>query len=51
MPLRALAARRNGAVHKERVSRAEAEDFRRSVLGREGRRGLIAEIVDRFGAG
>jgi tetratricopeptide (TPR) repeat protein len=51
MPLRALAARRNAAVHKERVSRAEAEDSRRSVLGREGRRSLIAEIVDRFGAG
>jgi tetratricopeptide (TPR) repeat protein len=48
VPLRLLAARRNAAVHKESVSRAEAEDSRRAVLGQDARRGIIAEVVARF---
>ncbi|MBU6424078.1 MAG: tetratricopeptide repeat protein, partial [Chloroflexi bacterium] len=48
LPLRTLAARRNAAVHKDPVSRAEAEDSRRSVLGREDREGLLGTIVARF---
>lgn len=48
VPLRLLGARRNAAVHKEPVSRAEAEDSRRSVLGHADRRGILAEIVMRF---
>lgn len=48
LPLRTLAARRNAAVHKDPVSRAEAEDSRRAVLGREDREGMLVAIVARF---
>lgn len=48
VPLRLLTARRNAAVHKEPVSRAEAEDSRRAVLGHAARRGIVAEVVTRF---
>lgn len=50
VPLRLLAVRRNAAVHKEPVSRAEAEDSRRAVLGHAARRGIVTEIVTRFPA-